>query len=271
MTLIRDSWTVFSRAMRLSLRQPSGSCSGCSSPSSTSRSSAPCSRESPPTTRPSAATPGGVRPWPAGAAGHVRRKLRGLRPHLRVALGRDRAHARTPAPRAALLIGRVARDVLVLLVQGSILVVAALAMGLRAPWWALGVGIGTVALLGACFSSLSAVALKLKSEDAFAPLLNGIILPVALLSGIFLPMTLAPRWLQHLSDANPLKHSSTACGPVPWGPRSSTSLWGIALTLGLWSSDCSWARGSSSASPRSGDVSGRVGSLAEPIRSRTDV
>ena len=129
----------------------------------------------------------------------------------------------------------MARDVLVLLVQGTILVVVALAMGLRAPWWALGFGVVTVALLGACFSSLSyAVALKVKSEDALAPLLNGVILPVALLSGIFLPMTLAPKWLQHLSDANPLKHIIDGVRAQFRGDLwSSTSLWGIGLTLAL--------------------------------------
>ena len=31
-------------------------------------------------------------------------------------------------------------------------------------------------------------------------------LPVLLLSGILLPMTLAPAWLQTISDINPLKH-----------------------------------------------------------------
>jgi ABC-2 type transport system permease protein len=78
------------------------------------------------------------------------------------------------------------------------------------------------------------VALKLKSEDAFAPLLNGIILPLALLSGIFLPMTLAPTWLQHVSDANPLKHIIDGVRAMFRGDlTSSTSLWGIGLTLAL--------------------------------------
>ena len=54
-----------------------------------------------------------------------------------------------------------------------------------------------VALLGAAFSAVSyAVALSLKSEDALAPLLNGVAIPLLLLSGILLPMTLAPRWLR---------------------------------------------------------------------------
>jgi ABC-2 type transport system permease protein len=50
------------------------------------------------------------------------------------------------------------------------------------------------------------LALKLKSEDAFAPLLNGVLLPVMLLSGILLPMTLAPGWLETVSNFNPITH-----------------------------------------------------------------
>jgi ABC-2 type transport system permease protein len=30
--------------------------------------------------------------------------------------------------------------------------------------------------------------------------------PVLLLSGILLPMTFAPRWLQRIADVNPFKH-----------------------------------------------------------------
>ena len=41
----------------------------------------------------------------------------------------------------------------------------------------------------------------LKSEDAFAPVVNAIALPLLLLSGILLPMALAPDWLQFLSTS----------------------------------------------------------------------
>ena len=139
----------------------------------------------------------------------------------------------TPASRTALLLGRVLRDVVVLVAQGTILVVVALAMGLSAPWWALIVGVLTVALLGGCFASLSyAIALRLKSEDAFAPLLNGVMLPLALLSGIFLPMTLAPGWLRTLSDANPIKHVIDGVRANFRGEVATTeALVGIALTV----------------------------------------
>src|SRR5690606_3541401 len=48
--------------------------------------------------------------------------------------------------------------------------------------------------------------LMLKTEDALAPLLNAVVLPVLLLSGVLLPMSLAPGWLQRIADVNPLSH-----------------------------------------------------------------
>ena len=45
-------------------------------------------------------------------------------------------------------------------------------------------------------------------------------------------MTLAPLWLQRVSDANPLKHIIDGVRAMFRGDLgSSTSLWGIALTL----------------------------------------
>ena len=112
----------------------------------------------------------------------------------------------TPASRSALLLGRVLRDVVVLVVQATVLTVTAVAFGLRAPLAGVVLGIVVVGVLGAAFASLSyAAALQLKSEDALAPLLNGLAVPLLLLSGILLPMSLAPAWLRYLSDANPLK------------------------------------------------------------------
>jgi ABC-2 type transport system permease protein len=92
-----------------------------------------------------------------------------------------------------------------------------------------------IALLGAAFASISyALALTLKSEDAFAPLLNAFVLPVLLLSGILLPMTLAPGWLQAVSDINPLKHvvDGTRAFFIG-GYDTSIAWWGLALTVVL--------------------------------------
>src|SRR5207245_6121537 len=113
----------------------------------------------------------------------------------------------TPASRFGLLFGRVLRDALVLLVQATLLTLVAVAFGLRVPVLGAFITVGLVLLLGIALSALSyAAGLWLKSEDALAPLLNMISVPVLLLSGILLPMTLAPNWLLRLAQANPFSH-----------------------------------------------------------------
>jgi ABC-2 type transport system permease protein len=141
----------------------------------------------------------------------------------------------TPASRLALLLGRVLRDVVVLLVQGVILVACAELFGLDAPLAGLVLGLLVVAALGAAFSSASyAAALMLKSEDALAPLANGLAVPLLLLSGILLPMSLAPGWLEAISDANPVKHVVDGVRALFLeGSVTMTVVWGVVATLGL--------------------------------------
>lgn len=147
----------------------------------------------------------------------------------------------TPASRTALLAGRVLRDVVVITVQAVLLTCVALPFGLRAPLGGVLLALLVVAGLGAAFASLSyAAALRLKSEDALAPLFNGLAIPVLLLSGILLPMSLAPVWLRYVSDVNPLKHIVDAVRAFFRGDVFvSAGLWGVvSLVLlvgaGLW-------------------------------------
>ena len=113
----------------------------------------------------------------------------------------------TPASRLGLLLGRVMRDTIVLLIQAALLTLIAVAFGLRVPLAGALITVGIVGLLGVSLASLSyAAGLWLKSEDALAPLLNMVSVPVLLLSGILLPMSLAPGWLRHLAQANPFSH-----------------------------------------------------------------
>jgi ABC-2 type transport system permease protein len=113
----------------------------------------------------------------------------------------------TPISRAALLLGRVLRDLVALVVQIVIIIVIAIPFGLTVDVVDAIVAVGLFLLIGITFSSVSyALGLALKTEDALAPLLNAVVLPALLLSGILLPMSLAPTWLQHIADANPLSH-----------------------------------------------------------------
>jgi ABC-2 type transport system permease protein len=74
----------------------------------------------------------------------------------------------------------------------------------------------------------------LKSEDALAPLTNGLAVPLLLLSGILLPMSLAPGWLEAISDANPVKHVVDGVRALFLdGTITMTVVWGMVATAGL--------------------------------------
>ena len=141
----------------------------------------------------------------------------------------------TPASRSALLAGRLARDVLQLLVQALILVGLGLAMGLRGS--AAGIALGIVITLligGACAAASNALALTTKSEDVMAPVINIVMMPVLLLSGILLPMTLGPAWLERASDLMPFRYVVDAVRDGFAGDvASSAMLWGLAWAVAM--------------------------------------
>lgn len=138
----------------------------------------------------------------------------------------------TPASRAGLLFGRVLRDTLVLLLQATILTLVAVAFGLRVTFLGAALTIVLVCLLGIALSALSyAAGIKLKSEDALAQLLNMVSLPVLLLSGILLPMSLAPGWLRKLSKVNPFSHIVDGARAAFRGELSSSLAAGLVAGL----------------------------------------
>jgi ABC-2 type transport system permease protein len=141
----------------------------------------------------------------------------------------------TPVSRAALLLGRSLRDVVVLMVQGTLLIALAVPFGLHAPLGGALLSLALIAVLGLAMSSASyAMALKLKKEEAFAPVQNSIIVPLLLLSGILLPMSLAPAWLFTLSRFNPLVYVVDAVRAAFIGNLgSSTVLLGALAAVAL--------------------------------------
>lgn len=147
----------------------------------------------------------------------------------------------TPASRTALLMGRLWRDLAQLLVQALILVGLGYVLGMRAPIGGIVVGIVLTLLIGgACAAASNALALATKSEDVMAPVINMVMMPVLLLSGILLPMTLGKEWLQRLSDFMPIKHIVNAVrGAFSDNLSASTAvsgtLWAAVLCgLAMW-------------------------------------
>jgi ABC-2 type transport system permease protein len=147
----------------------------------------------------------------------------------------------TPANRSALLVGRLMRDVIQLFVQALILVALGYAMGMRGDAAGIVIGIAITLLIGgACAAASNALALTTKSEDVMAPVINIVMMPVLLLSGILLPMTLGPHWLQRLSDFMPFRWIVDAvrdgfAGDLGTSAMLWGSLWAVVLAaLGTW-------------------------------------
>jgi ABC-2 type transport system permease protein len=117
----------------------------------------------------------------------------------------------TPASRLALLLGRTLRDVAMLLIQALVIVLVSVPLGLAPQVPGMVLGFVLVAVIGLLMASLSyAVAFRIPDENTFGAIVFSATLPLLLLSGVLLPMSLAPRWLQGLADANPLLYAVEA-------------------------------------------------------------
>ncbi len=141
----------------------------------------------------------------------------------------------TPAPRVSLLLGRTLSNVVTIGVQALILVLVAIPFGLQPSWFGVIVTLLLVCVLAMGISAASySMGIILKDEDAFAPFIQGVSLPLLLLSGVFLPMSLAPTWLHNLSRANPLVYLVDAARSLFVGSYSATNVvTGIVVTVAL--------------------------------------
>lgn len=121
----------------------------------------------------------------------------------------DRLRA-TRANRLALLLGRVLANVVVLLVQSAGLIAVGYALGLRAPALGVVLGLVMVVVLGVSLAALSYAAALTVSDQLFPPLASTVMVPLMLLSGAFLPMSMAPEWLYALSRLSPFTYAVEA-------------------------------------------------------------
>ncbi len=138
----------------------------------------------------------------------------------------------TPASRVALLLGMVLRDVVIFLVQCALLLGVAALMGLDIKSaGGLVMLFGLMALLALMMASISyALAMILKDEGSLAATLSTFTQPLMLLSGVLLPLTLAPKWMQTAADVTPFSHAVDATRSLVGGDLGDN---GVALGFGI--------------------------------------
>jgi ABC-2 type transport system permease protein len=141
----------------------------------------------------------------------------------------------TPARRTALLLGRVLTNVVVLLGQSVVIVVAGFAFGFRAPAIGLLIGLALLVPMAVSLAALSyAFALTLRRQEMFAPMASTVIVPMLLLSGALLPMQAAPGWLDAISRATPFRYAVEGLRAAFTGHYASSDVAvGAAVSLGF--------------------------------------
>lgn len=224
--LIRDSWLMFGSTLRVTLRNPAWVFIGLFQPICYMLLFAPLLKNLV-----------GVPGFPTGGAynvftpglmmmmaifgtgfagfGVIARLREGVIERLRV----------TPVNRLALMIGIIAVDILNLMVQTGLLVGIGLLLGFRPAVGGLLLLLVLLVIGGVAMASCSyAVAFLLKNESALAAAVNLVALPLLLLSGIMLPLTLAPDVLRKIATANPFAYAVEAARALVGGHLSDVAV-----------------------------------------------
>jgi ABC-2 type transport system permease protein len=143
-----------------------------------------------------------------------------------------------PASRLAIVLSQVARAGITAVIQALILLLVALALGVRVHGGALGwfVVCAASALLAMVFSGFSnGVALLLRREASMIATANFVGLPLMFLSSILLGAALMPGWIRQISRFNPVNWGVNAARNAvvtggDWGPTGIYLLLLVAAT-----------------------------------------
>jgi ABC-2 type transport system permease protein len=150
----------------------------------------------------------------------------------------------TPARRASLILGRTLSNTVTIGVQSIVLVLVAIPFGLDVSVGGVLIAIVLICVLALGISAASyAMGLILKDEDSFAPFVQSVSLPLLLLSGVFLPMSLAPAWLEGASKVNPLTHVVDGSRALFRGDLGDSSVWVAALIVVALAALLAWFGG----------------------------
>jgi ABC-2 type transport system permease protein len=131
----------------------------------------------------------------------------------------------SPVWRGALNLGSVAQAVLTIVIQSTLIVLLALALGADYGGGPGGVLLLIVvaSLLGGAFASLSnGVALLARQRETLIGAVSFVLLPLTFLSSALMQRSLAPDWIRTVSKFNPVNWAadagrSAAMGHLDWG------------------------------------------------------
>ena len=159
--------------------------------------------------------------------------------------GRLKRGRGTPMPAWVFIAGRIGNSVVVaLLMLILIAAIGRLAYGVGIPWDRLPAILTTLVIGAAAFCCLGiALTAAIPSQDAAAPIVNALLLPLYFLSGVFIPDDQLPNGVVHFADAFPIRHFFEAFfdayvpgggAAVSWDNLAVVVVWGaVGLLLAV--------------------------------------
>lgn len=149
----------------------------------------------------------------------------------------------TPASRLALLLGPILSGMVMMFVFDAVVVAVGAAFGFHVHWLGLltlAVLLGLLMVTMAAFSI--ATALATKDISSFAAIINGLNLPLLLLAGVLLPISLGPLWMRILAHFNPLYYLVAASRDLAAGTFTGPHVWqAFAVLTPLCALVLAWA------------------------------
>jgi ABC-2 type transport system permease protein len=151
----------------------------------------------------------------------------------------------TPASRFAILVGPILASMLLMFAFDAVVVAIGYGFGFSVHWGGLAVLAVLLGLLMGLASAFSvAIALVTREISGFAAIVNGINLPILLLAGVLLPISLGPEWMRVLAHFNPLYYLVVASRVLASGSLTETAVWqGAAVLVPLCALILTWATG----------------------------
>ncbi|MEV8632862.1 ABC transporter permease [Streptosporangium sp. NPDC051023] len=138
--------------------------------------------------------------------------------------------------RPAIILGRVLKDMIVLAFQALLVMGVAVLMGLRLSLAAVLLMLLLMAATGLFAASLSyGLALAIRDENGLSQIVQFFALPLTLLAGMLLPVSLGPQWMQTAARFNPLYYSVEAGRSLFAGRLSDSAIpvaFGLFIVLG---------------------------------------
>lgn len=149
----------------------------------------------------------------------------------------------TPASRLAILTGPILASMIMMFVFDAVVVAVGAAFGFHVQWLGLAVLAVLLGLLMTIMAAFSiATALVTKEISSFAAIINGINLPLLLLAGVLLPISLGPLWMRVLAHFNPLYYLVAASRVLAGGTFTGDQVWqAFAVLVPLCGLVLAWA------------------------------